>query len=108
MTALDHGTGVDTAAALHRCKRCQPQPWGNTWELGSAAFWTHLTSQAGTPRNRLADTLDSELVACVLGGFGVPGDVGVAAYEALRESGVLTSAMSTDQRAAAISQVLGQ
>ena len=108
MTAVDHSAGVDQDAALHRCGRCGPPAWGHTWELGSAAFWPHLASQAATPRNRLADTLDNELVACMLGGFGVPGDVGVAAYLALRASGVLTSAISAEQLAAAISQVLAQ
>jgi len=102
MTALD----LDTV--LHRCDACVPPAWGHTWELGSAAFWPHLARSAAPASHRLADSLPAELVACILGGFGVLGDVGIAAFAALRRDGVLTTAQSADERADTISTLLRQ
>lgn len=64
--------------------------WGTPDELGSAAFWIHQTrsSRAWIGPYRLGSSLGEELSACILGGYGVPGGVGVAAFEHLRGRGV--------------------
>lgn len=79
-------TGVSDA--LHSCRACIPADWGKPWQMGSAAFWIHLAQERKEISYRLADSFTGEVVACMLGGAGVPGDVSTAAYRALREAGL--------------------
>ena len=75
---------------LHDCAVCQPVAWGEPWELGSAAFWAHIARSRPKPVHlALGKSLRDEVAACVLGGFRVRGDVGVAAHRALERAGVL-------------------
>lgn len=68
---------------------CVPLPWGEEWEVGSAAFWAGVTRGREVPPFALGRTLREEVVACMLGGYRVAGPVGVAAFELLRRSGLL-------------------
>jgi N-glycosylase/DNA lyase len=66
--------------------------WGHAHELGTAAYWMEQTRLRETPRSyALGDTLAEEIAACLLGGHGVPADIGLAAYHALRDEGLLES-----------------
>jgi N-glycosylase/DNA lyase len=74
--------------------------WGEPHELGSAAFWV---SQAAAPSAdpggssfRLGASLAEEIVACLLGGYGVPASVGLAAFERLRACVDLSAAPTPD------------
>ena len=63
--------------------------WGHPWQIGTAAYWVEATREAfGEPRqagvHRLGETLEEELAACIIGGFGMPFETGLAAYSALR------------------------
>jgi N-glycosylase/DNA lyase len=83
------------------CGCCSPSPWGPSWELGSAAFWVEQVTvdTVGGERDRehaLGRSLREEVVACMLGGHGVPGDVGVAAFGVLRDAGLLDGARPFD------------
>ena len=92
------------------CLCCRAVPWGEEWDLGSASFWVgqvtesaESAAEAGAgrqgvvdrtlfsdvERHRLGAGLWEELVACMLGGYGVPGDVGVAAFYAVKQAAVL-------------------
>ena len=65
--------------------------WGESWHLGSAAFWVGRC-QAAVPRGygySFGRTLAEEVAACVLGGHGIPARVGLAAYAQLRALGYL-------------------
>lgn len=64
--------------------------WGKPDELGTAAFWVHQTKSDPTwvGGYRLGASLGEEVAACILGGYGVPGPVGVAVFENLRTEGV--------------------
>ena len=64
--------------------------WGEPWQIGTAAFWVDQCRQAEDVSLRLGEDLREEVVACLLGGWGVPGDVGVAAFDRLRQEGLLT------------------
>ncbi len=62
--------------------------WGLRHELGTAAFWTdqaRRSADAAALRDfELGSTLAEEVAACILGGYGVPAPVGLAAFEKLR------------------------
>jgi N-glycosylase/DNA lyase len=63
--------------------------WGESWHLGSAAFWVERCQNA-VPAGygySFGHTLAEEVAACVLGGHGIPAQVGLAAYAQLRAQG---------------------
>jgi len=67
-----------------------PFAWGQPWELGTAAYWAEQTRRRPTPATyALGASLAEEVAACILGGYGIPAAVGLAAYEALRDAGLL-------------------
>jgi N-glycosylase/DNA lyase len=61
--------------------------WGEPFELGSAAYWVEQAGRANSTRTTFAlgDSLAEEITACLLGGYGVPAPVGLAAFEQLRK-----------------------
>lgn len=71
--------------------------WGQGWQIGTAAYWVSLTEHAirdgrfpGSPaRHRIGADLAEEIAACLLGGYGLPHQVGLAAFEAVRAEGLL-------------------
>ena len=61
--------------------------WGNAGEPLTPAYWAAQTWmwEIDAPEHyRLGRTLAEELLACMLGGYGIPAEVGLAAYERLR------------------------
>src|SRR4051812_7992011 len=67
--------------------------WGRFDEFFTPAFWAARAWQFEPDRSfepaRLGNSLREELAACLLGGFGIPAEVGLAAYERIARSGVL-------------------
>lgn len=72
--------------------------WGEPWQWASAAYWISRAArpQLEPQRLRLGASLREEVAACVLGGFGIPASVGVAAFEAVRDARLLDGAVSSD------------
>lgn len=74
--------------------------WGQPAQIGSAAYWVE---QARLKRPavdlRLGDSLEEEVVACLLGGFGVRAEVGLAAFLALRSAGLIRTDVVPSARA---------
>lgn len=72
-------------------------PWGQPWQCGTAAHWIALTREADGAgerdplRHRLGASLREEVTACLLGGFGLPFEIGLAAFGAVRDEGLLAS-----------------
>jgi N-glycosylase/DNA lyase len=72
--------------------------WGHCWQVGTPAYWVALTTAARQEdhpdlrltRHRLGATLAEEIAACLLGGHGMPHQVGLAAFEAVRDAGLLS------------------
>jgi len=65
--------------------------WGLCGALFSPAYWRAKTYGVDKALSvRLGRNLLEEAAACLLGGHGLPADVGVAAFRHLRDSGVLT------------------
>jgi len=67
--------------------------WGAFDELFTPAYWRGQAwqhQQLGTyDRLRLGRTLEEELAACLLGGFGMKAELGLAAFSRLLERGLL-------------------
>ena len=73
--------------------------WGRADELGTAAFWVDQTGRdpSWSQDKRLGANLAEELGACLLGGFGMPADICIAAFGRLRDAGVFAKAHSADR-----------
>lgn len=73
-------------------------PWGAVEAFPTPAYWAYQVLArrvAGTTiRHRLGTSLDEEVAACLLGGHGIPAQVGLAAFKRLRERGVLRASVS--------------
>jgi thermostable 8-oxoguanine DNA glycosylase len=72
--------------------------WGAFDEFLTPAFWAgrvwlHSTDPSFS-HHRLGRTLEEELAACLLGGYGIPAEVGLAAFRDVRDSGLLQAAPS--------------
>jgi len=77
--------------------------WGQPWELGTAAYWAEQTRRRPPVTSyALGRNLTEEVAACMLGGYGIPAAVGLAAYDAVRAAGLLVGSPS----AAAVEAVL--
>lgn len=67
--------------------------WGAFDRLLTPAFWAGrawLAAQAGVSSEyRLGRSLKEEVAACLLGGYGIPAEVGLAAFQRVRASGLL-------------------
>ena len=70
--------------------------WGSFDELLTPAYWKGQAwqhDQLGTyGDSRLGRSLREELAACLLGGYGMPAELGLAAYRRLRDRGLLVTA----------------
>ncbi|MDQ3816332.1 MAG: hypothetical protein M3362_01415 [Acidobacteriota bacterium] len=68
--------------------------WGHHYALFTPAFWSTiswLTKFEGEQDSyRMGNTLEEEIAACLLGGYGIPAEVGWAAYHRVREAGLLS------------------
>lgn len=68
--------------------------WGSHEQLFTPAYWavqSWIHERAGNPfQTRLGNTLSEEIAACLLGGYGMKAEVGVAAFEKLRDLGFLS------------------
>jgi N-glycosylase/DNA lyase len=72
-------------------------PWGQPWQVATPAYWIARTKESYSPeakpdasrRHQLADSLESEVALCLLGGHGMPYEMGLAAFAAIQDAGVL-------------------
>lgn len=71
-------------------------PWGDHTNLFTPACWrTQLWFEQDSnvfKSHRLGKTLAEEISACILGGYGIPAEVGMAAFYKLRSKGVFETA----------------
>ena len=75
--------------------------WGNVEEFFTPAFWKYH-SQAHRDAecfqsHALGRTLVEEVSACLLGGYGMPAELGWAAFVRLRDEGLLSGRAGTDE-----------
>lgn len=77
--------------------------WGAIDAFPTPAYWLFQVFErrltGGPPNYKLGRTLAEELGACLLGGHGIPAEVGIAAYKRLREAGLFVpGADSSEER----------
>lgn len=83
--------------ALRVGERTLSFSWGHPWQLGTAAYWAEQTRRRPQVESyALGATLAEELGACMLGGYGIPAAVGIAAYDAVRTAGLLEATPTAD------------
>lgn len=67
--------------------------WGRPEALFTPSYWMtqYWMSEEGLPSrcHKLGENLEEEVVACVLGGYGVSAEVGLAAFDRLRSRGLI-------------------
>ena len=60
--------------------------WGRADEIGTPAYWASqawMWGEEHPTHYKLGRSLREELLACLLGGYGIPAEVGLAAYRRL-------------------------
>jgi N-glycosylase/DNA lyase len=67
--------------------------WGNYTQLYTPAFWKfqYLLSDHSNESNshQLASTIVEEIIMCILGGYGIPSEMGIIAFNRLKENNVI-------------------
>ena len=76
--------------------------WGNPCALFTPAYWyaQYLIRGAAKTRagaHRIGRTFAEELTACILGGYGIPAEIGLAAFCRLRDESLI-SELCTDHQ----------
>jgi len=81
--------------------------WGSPDEVFSPAFWKYqaLVSRPQITERffRIGSNLFEELSVCLLGGFGMPAELGIEAFERLRDAGKLDGTSTADEIEALLS-----
>lgn len=81
--------------------------WGNYCQLYTPAFWKFMYHSVEPVeqgnQHRLGNTILEEIVACLLGGYGMPSELGLAAFERLRNESLITSGISSKKIQKALS-----
>lgn len=82
--------------------------WGFAEEIFTPAFWKYQAKANRTDKNppsyKIGENLVEELCACLLGGYGMPAELGLAAFQRLKALGLLTGAVAADE----IERALGE
>lgn len=72
--------------------------WGNFCQLYTPAFWKYLyICQSPFEKgnvHRLGDNIIEEIIACLLGGYGIPSEVGILAFRRLKEMSLIFPGVS--------------
>ena len=83
--------------------------WGRHYALFTPAFWATLAWLDHEDKRydsyRIGKTLNEEIAACLLGGYGIPAEVGLAAFYKVRQVGLLANSPPSEQE---IYQVLSE
>jgi N-glycosylase/DNA lyase len=73
--------------------------WGKADELFSSAYWAAIARMTPNYNElRFGRTLREEVAACLLGGYGIPAEIGIAAFVRLRSIGLLSSGTASEDR----------
>ena len=76
--------------------------WGHYYATFTPSFWASLAwfkqVEDQLTGHRIGETLAEEITACLLGGYGIPAEVGLAAFRRLREEGLLKGLPVPEER----------
>jgi len=75
--------------------------WGDCSQLYTPAFWkmqyiSHKQFDDTNTIYKLGKTILEEIVVCLLGGFGMPSELGLAAFERLKENNLIRPKVAFD------------
>lgn len=70
--------------------------WGNCCQLFTPAFWKieYEVNWTRFQHTRLGDNILEEIVACLLGGYGIPAEMGLLAFERLKQEGLIVQGVT--------------
>jgi N-glycosylase/DNA lyase len=72
--------------------------WGHMCQLYTPAFWKYMYHYHRLPENenahRLSSNILEEVVACLLGGYGIPSELGILAFKRLRDEKLIKTGIS--------------
>jgi N-glycosylase/DNA lyase len=72
--------------------------WGSVYQLYTPAFWKlhYLLNGNAQSLNehRISGSIIEEVVVCILGGYGIPSEMGMLAFARLKEDGLIASSVS--------------
>lgn len=76
--------------------------WGNPCALFTPAYWytqylMRSSADAESQKHRIGQTFAEEITACILGGYGIPAEIGLAAFYRLRGEGLISN-LCTDRQ----------
>ena len=74
--------------------------WGNHAQLYTPAFWKLqylLSDFSNISSHKLATNLVDEIVMCILGGYGIPSEVGILAFNTLKAKGCIRIGVSFEE-----------
>ncbi|SKB08126.1 Thermostable 8-oxoguanine DNA glycosylase [Prosthecobacter debontii] len=75
--------------------------WGRFDHLFTPAFWSiraqYAESHGLYRQHKLGRDFTEEVIACLLGGFGMPAELGIAAFNRLSERSLISHAASEDE-----------
>jgi len=80
---------------------------GRPEDVFSPAFWREMaqcSARGDYGALQLGETVAEEVAACMLGGFGMPAEMGLAAFERLRTKGLLYQGVTAEVLEAALSE----
>lgn len=82
--------------------------WGDHYEVFSPAFWavqSWLNQDSPHRANyKLGNNLREEIVACLLGGYGIPAEIGLIAFHTLKSKGIFDDQIPTEKHILSILQ----
>lgn len=88
---------------------CEGVSWGDHTFIFTPAYWKTLSlfePESPNEARRLGTTLSEEIAACLLGGHGIPAEVGNAAFLRLRKAGLLETTPTKEEINEALSEPL--
>lgn len=91
---------VNIELPLPTCEVTPGVQWGSIEEFPSPAYWAYQVFarriSGRTLNYKLGSTLREEVGACLLGGHGIPAEVGLAAFHRLRDRGIFNTAAPSE------------
>jgi len=93
---LNRGIIIERSVPTAEAEVLAGVTWGSPESLFTPAYWMaqywmqeeHFLDRC----HKLGETFEQEVVACLLGGYGIPAEVGLAAFERLRDRGLISAA----------------
>ena len=82
--------------------------WGVCYQLYTPAFWKlqYLLNSFSVEKNahRISANITEEIVLCILGGYGIPSEMGIIAFERFKNENLIRKDISLERVSSALSR----